>query len=300
MPAPSTPTAQANTRLRRFAQRHPLSVFFSLAYLLGWISFLPLVLTNAGLGWIRTDVTIEFIYVGVWTPTLAALYTQWLLDRNFRICPLYGSWQRLVLGSVVGLALIMLAFVVLPGVVLAKVSPQALHWSALLTPVTYGVNLSTFLGGPIGEEPGWRGFALPRLQTRFGPVTGSILLGLLWAGWHLPLFFIHGWVNVSVWAFALIEISLSVLMTWGTNLSRFSIIVPILMHAAFNTSSRLLAALTQGLPTREPDLPYYLGAGGAAALVAILLSRGRLGKSSGSASIFPVQPGMPPERAVRS
>jgi membrane protease YdiL (CAAX protease family) len=174
----------------------------------------------------------------------------------------------------------MFAFAILPSIVLAKVSPQALHWSALLTPAVYGVNWSTFLGGPVNEEPGWRGFALPRLQAQFGPVVGSILLGTLWAGWHLPLFFIHGWVNVPVWAFVLMLITVSVLIAWGTNLSRFSIVVPMLMHAAFNTSSRLLGALCQGVPTREPDLPYYLCAAGAVAIAAILLTRGRLGRSS--------------------
>jgi uncharacterized protein len=44
------------------------------------------------------------------------------------------------------------------------------------------------LGGPLGEEPGWRGFVLPRLQPRFGPLGGTLLLGFLWGCWHLPEF----------------------------------------------------------------------------------------------------------------
>jgi uncharacterized protein len=195
-------------------------------------------------------------------PPSRLLCTQWRLHRNVRICPPYSSWQRLLLGSVIGLALILIAFVVLPGIALAKVSPRALHWSALLTPSVYGVNLVYVSGWPVNEEPGWRGFALPRLQARFNPVVGSILLGLLWAGWHLPLFLVHGWVNVPVWAFAVIVIAASVLFTCGANLSAFSVIVPMLMHATFNTSSRLFGALCQGVPTREPDLPFFLGAGG--------------------------------------
>ncbi len=175
MPVPST-TAETDTKFRRVVRRRPLLVFFSLAYLFGWIAFLPLVLTNIGVGLIRADVPIEFSVLGASSPTIAALCTQWLLERNFRICHLYSSWKRLLLGSLMGLALIMFAFVILPGIVLAKVSPRMLHWSALLSPAVYGVNWSTFLGGPVNEEPGWRGFALPRLQTRFGPVLGSILL----------------------------------------------------------------------------------------------------------------------------
>lgn len=243
-------------------------------------------LTNIGVGVIRVNVPIELIVVGASTPTIAALCTQWLLDRSCRICHVSSSWQRLLLGSAMGFALIMIAFVVLPGIVLAKISPRALHWSALLTPAVYGVNWSTFLGGPVNEEPGWRGFALPRLQARFGPVVGSIVLDTLGAGWHLPLFSIHGWVDVPVWAFALMLVTASVLLTWGTNLSGFSILVPMLMHAAFNFSSRLLGALCQGVPTRQPDLPYYLCAAGAAAVAAILLTQGRLGRSTATPSMF--------------
>jgi len=267
---------QLGGRLRVVAQRRPLVVFFFLAYFFGWIGFLPLVLTNAGLGIIRRDVPVEFIVVGVSGPTLAALCTQWLMDGSFRICRIGSSWRRLLLGAVVGLSLVVFAYVVLPAILLVKVSPRELHWSVLWTPAVYGVNWSTFLGGPLNEEPGWRGFALPRLQARFGPVAGSILLGTLWACWHLPAFLIH-FVNVPVWAFTIILVTVSVFLTWGTNLSGSSVIVPIMMHATFNTSSRLLAGLCQGVPTRQPELPLYLVAGAAAAGTAILLTRGKLG-----------------------
>jgi len=274
----STRTTQVNGWLSHLARRQPLFVFFLLAYLFGWIGFLPLVLTNIGFGVIRADVPVEFVVIGASSPTVAALCTQWLLDRSFQFCRLYSSWQRMLLGAVVGLILLMFAYVVLPGVLLVKVSPLALHWSALWTSAAYGVNWSTFLGGPLNEEPGWRGFALPRLQARFGPVVGSLLLGILWAGWHIPLFFIH-FVSVPIWAFAIILVTVSLFLTWGTNLAGFGVIVPVIIHAAFNTSSRLLAALCQEIPTRQPDLPFYLVAVATAAGMAILLTRGRLGSS---------------------
>lgn len=264
--------------LSRLARRQPLLVFFLLAYVFGWVGFLPLVLTNIGLGVIHADVPIEFIVVGVWSPTIAALCTQWLLGRNFRFCRVYSCWQRMLLGAVISLSLIMLAYVILPGIFLVRSSLRDLQWSALWTPAVYGVNWSTFLGGPLTEEPGWRGFALPRLQTKFGPALGSLLLGILWAGWHLPLFLIH-FVNLPVWAFTIILVTLSAFLTLGSNLSGFSVIVPILIHAAFNTSSRLLAALCQTVPTRQPDIPFYLVAATTVAGAVVLLTGGRLGSS---------------------
>lgn len=276
MPVPSTTATEPGTRLARFARQNPLTIFFVFAYLFGWISFLPLVLTNIGLGVIRADLPIEFIIVGAFSPTVAALCTQWLLERNFRICRFSTSWQKLLFGSVIGLAAVVVAFVILPGLALVQAPPRALHWSALWTPAAYAVNWSTFLGGPINEEPGWRGFALPRLQSRFGPVLGSVLLGGLWAGWHLPLFLIH-FVNIPAWAFVIVVIDLSILLTWATNLSSFNILVPMMMHAAFNTSSRLLAAMCAGVPTRARELIFYLCAASATTFVVVLVTGGQLG-----------------------
>jgi uncharacterized protein len=290
---------ESDSQLRRFARRRPLLIFFLLAYGLGWICFLPLALSDIGTGLIHANVPIEFIVAGAFTPTMAALIVQWLSEGNLRICRLYSSWPRMLLGLVSGFAIMILAFVVLPGLVPAK-SPRELHWGVLLTPPIYGLNWSTFLGGPINEEPGWRGFALPRLQERFGPAWASVVLGTLWAGWHLPLFLIQGWTNVPVWAYPLLLISVSVLITWGANLSEFCIFVPIVMHATFNSGFRALAALCHGVPTREPDLLYVLGAAGVFSGIVIGLTRGRLGlarpHTQPRGALFPAIDRFPPNQ----
>ncbi len=263
--------------LARFAIRRPLTTFCLLAYVLGWIAFAPLVLSNLGIGIIRRNVPIELIAIGVTTPTLAAFWTQWLVERNLRICRFFTGWHRMLGGLVAGVALMFLACSVIPATMLAKPSPKAIQWVALLVPASYGVNWSTFFGGPVNEEPGWRGFALPRLQTRFGPVLGSIILGCIWTGWHLPLFLLREWISVPIWAFLLILICVSVLITWMTNLVRFSIFIPVFMHVAFNMSSQVLGRLLPGTSTRSPELAFFLGGIVTSTLAVILLTRGRLG-----------------------
>ncbi|MDQ6676642.1 MAG: CPBP family intramembrane metalloprotease [Acidobacteriota bacterium] len=174
--------------------------------------------------------------------------------------------------------LISLAFAVLPAVLLVKNS-ASLHWKALLSFTVF--NISTLIGGPLGEEPGWRGFALPRLESMIGPWKASLLLGLLWASWHLPLFLCRAWSSSSVPHFFLIVVSLSFLMTFLFNLSRQSVLVAIFTHAMFNTVSRWLTALLGDAPLREglnPELVMGL-CGLFAAVVLVLLTRGRLAKT---------------------
>ena len=140
---------------------------------------------------------------------------------------------------VVGVPLMILAYVVLPGIMTAD--PRKLHWSILTSVAVY--NYSTLLGGPLGEEPGWRGYALPRLESAFGPVRGSLLLGLLWTGWHLPLFFYPGWTSSPLWLYLVLMTGQSFILTHAANLAGFGVVTPIAMHATFNTVSRFLNGL---------------------------------------------------------
>ncbi|PYV55980.1 MAG: hypothetical protein DMG97_17435 [Acidobacteria bacterium] len=52
------------------------------------------------------------------------------------------------------------------------------------------------------EEPGWRGYALPRLKHEFGPLRGIVLLAILWTAWYLPMFLYKGWTTSPLWIYA--------------------------------------------------------------------------------------------------
>jgi uncharacterized protein len=149
--------------------------------------------------------------------------------------------------------------------------------------LTYPVAFaSTFiLGGPLGEEPGWRGFALPRLQPLHGPLVGSLILGVLWALWHLPLFWSGVWTPPTIpnmVMFVLMITALTVTMTWVFNNAKGSLLITMLMHASFNTfANKVVAPLFPAPILNEYALLPGLIGFGAVALVVVALTRGRLG-----------------------
>jgi membrane protease YdiL (CAAX protease family) len=104
-----------------------------------------------------------------------------------------------------------------------------------LQPIT-ALNAAVFLL-IVGEEAGWRGFALPHLLRRVGPWRASGLIGLAWAGWHLPLFFMPGMPQFGspFPAFALYTVALSVILTCLAVETRGSVIIATLFHGAVNT-----------------------------------------------------------------
>jgi uncharacterized protein len=197
------------------------------------------------------------VTTGAFGPTVAALITRWLAHRDLKICRVWTGWYSLATGLVFGLGAFFIVTVLIPSAAIAKTPVHALHWSSLLHWSTYAFNYSTLLGGPLPEEPGWRGFALPRLQQRYGPVWGTLILAPLWAAWHLPLFQIKGWSSANPWQFLLILLGVAFVLTAAANISKFNVIVAIVLHAFFNTSSGLGNALTQGLLRRPNEMMIY-------------------------------------------
>jgi hypothetical protein len=110
-----------------------------------------------------------------------------------------------------------------------------------------------FLGGPLEEELGWRGFALPRLQARRSAFSASVLLGAVWGVWHIPLYFVSGTgqqesagasgTEFAIGAFVVWTIGLSILFTWLFNQTHGSLIVVMLFHAAVNLGAFVPAAV---------------------------------------------------------
>jgi uncharacterized protein len=140
--------------------------------------------------------------------------------------------------------------------------------------------------GPLFEEPGWTGFAQPRLQRLYGPLVGGLILGSLWALWHLPGFLIpsqdlsdippRGTV-LDFAMFALALIGLRLIIMWVVNNTRNSVLMAIVVHASWNT---FYAVALVRLFRTPAVLGSYLNltiAASALALVLIATTRGRIG-----------------------
>jgi membrane protease YdiL (CAAX protease family) len=133
------------------------------------------------------------------------------------------------------------------------------------------VLLGGFLINPFGgawEELGWRGYALPRLQERFSPLTASLILGVLWAAWHGPMFI----TGLIPWPMALAILAMSVVFSWLFNHTSGSVLIAFLFHAAFDAVAGWYIPLFQGV---DRERMYWLLAAvaGGAAVAIVLLER---------------------------
>jgi membrane protease YdiL (CAAX protease family) len=123
----------------------------------------------------------------------------------------------------------------------------------------------------LGEEIGWRGYALPRLQARYSALVASLILGLVWNLWHLPLFAMAGnfHQDLPLSLFLLQSLVLTLLMTWVYNHTRGSLLMAHLFHTASNVTFFMLPILPTETGGTVRPLWLALGIAGGFALVIV-------------------------------
>ena len=232
---------------------HPVATFFVLAYLFSWVYWLVV------LGIMGRD-TRAWLVPGAFGPPLAALLVTGLIDgrhgiraflRRWVLWRVRARWYVLVLAGLPALGLLV-------GLLLGDWS-ERFAASGPSVIVTYLATLSFLLvlgGGQ--EEPGWRGFALPRMQEHMGPLAASVGLGVLWGLWHLPVFaLVPGYnsagsgvasIAVSVLVFTLVgAVGQSLFLTWLFNHTRGSVLLAVLAHASLNAGSGFVTGRTASM-----------------------------------------------------
>ncbi len=222
-----------------------MALFFFLAYAITWgLYFAANSTSTPGLRGL-------LFYLGVFTPGLLAL---WLTRRADGSPGVVALLQRLVQWRVPArwyvFALMYIATIKLTVALLYRAITGAwpplgqVSWYVMLAAILG----STLVGGQVGEELGWRGYALPQLAMRFGLWGASLLLGVLWAGWHLPLFFILGGdtVGQSFPLYLLQVTALSVAIAWLYVKTQGSLLLTMLLHAAVNNTKDIVPSAVPG------------------------------------------------------
>jgi membrane protease YdiL (CAAX protease family) len=228
--------------MRPWIARHPIASFYVAAYIYSWVVGVPLALQAQGVWAAGLDPALH--YLTAFGPALAALTIRGLLSwRSRSVQDRAGiprrsraAWLAVSLLS----PLLLFAIAQLAGRLMGQPVPS---WRALgqvnflpdLGLLAWGL---WFITSGVGEEVGWRGFALPRLQRSHLALTSSVLLSIAWAGWHLPAFFYlpsYAAIGLRVLpGFFIGILAGAIVLTWLYNSSGGSVLAAILWHASFN------------------------------------------------------------------
>lgn len=256
---------------------HPFWSFVLLTYLFSWACWLP---NSAGL--LAGPLSAALDALGVFGPVAAALVVTW--GRGDSVREWIGQlarWRVPARWYLLALGLPALAISVASAVhVLALGAEIDLSSVPPLRdyPIYFAVVL--LVGGGL-EEPGWRGFGIPHLQARHGALAASLLVGLIWALWHLPLFVTVGTdqAGLPFLPYAVGVTALSVVYTWLYNSTGGSVLLPVALHTASNVSLNYYPAGGADAVLSTPGLWLLAGVQIGVALVVIgLFGRERLSR----------------------
>lgn len=221
----------------KMAKKYPVILFFILTLILSWVLWLPLLFIYDTL----TQLIGVFIIIGGFSPFIAAMIITRLSEGKTGL----KDWLKSIFHfrskiSTYLFALIyplFYAFTAYGLYLLFGGIPAAFSQIPPVYLYPFGILFVFFLGGG-QEEPGWRGFALKRLLKSYNPFLSSIFIGIVWAIWHLPLFFIEGSSQAGIpfgWYFPNV-IGMSILFTMLYLRSNRSVIPSMLLHAGLNTA----------------------------------------------------------------
>jgi membrane protease YdiL (CAAX protease family) len=227
--------------------KHPLMVFCVLAYALSWMIEIPLALEAQGI--IRTGIPFGLHYLAGYGPMLSALIVTGLASGSRGLRELLGRMTKwkvhpgwwLVAVAPLGLYLMFATAVwLIQGQPIDLVAMGQVDFLPNLGLAALPLWILTF---GIGEETGWRGFALPRLQKGRSALSATIILWVFWAFWHLPLFFYSYEVSILP-GFLIGLLAGAITLTWLYNSTSGSILMVALWHGTFNFATACVSCKT--------------------------------------------------------
>lgn len=201
-----------------------------------WLCWIPGLLVSQFSVDLPEAVYLTLATIGTWVPSIVGLVFLKRSKRRFReLFSLKLGWWWIP------------TLLILPlGAVVAQVASVLFHGASFQGPTNYLLLPAQFIGaliltGPLGEEIGWRGYCLPELQKKFGALTSSIILGLIWVIWHVPAFFIEAapQSKLPFIPFSITLLTVSVLITWIQNNTKQSVWPALIIHSATNLSAEV-------------------------------------------------------------
>lgn len=281
-------------RLRAVVRQFPLLSFFTLAFGLSWFCWMPYLLSDKGMG---LEPELQFpeshglaqivgVLPGAYLGPLGAAFIVTALTEGREGL---RRWRRRLTHWRVGWRWFFAVLLTVPLVILVaplalpKTWGEPLSMPGVIVIVGYiPMLIAQIITTAAAEEPGWRDFALPRLQDKLGPVIGTSVLGILWGAWHLPLFLTDWAGDDPTWIEPVMFIAgcvpLSLVMTWVFNRTNQSVPLIMLLHAGINSTYSLVwPEVYRNLDLSKDTLYAQLIASSAAAVVLVVATRGRLG-----------------------
>lgn len=227
-------------------------VFMLMAFGFSWLFWIPEALIAQNI-WNASEGVKNFLAgpfnLGPWGPLFAAILVTFMYQGGAGIKELLKRGIMIRLGK--WWWIILLTFPILIGGSLALsilFGNSAPEFSALAQPIGLPIALIWifFLGGPLQEEFGWRGYAFENLRSKHNALTAAILAGLMWGLWHLPLFYVpraEDYYNRPLWGLLLTTILVGIILAWFYANTKGSVFAAMLGHTMFNWSNWVFPAL---------------------------------------------------------
>lgn len=260
----ATTTATTSSRTTTTRAAFPFK-FVLLAFAFTWVFWGLAILEARGL---ISTLPVPALFLGAFGPMLAAVVLtaqesgraglRSLLSRivRWRVAPF---WYAVAFLGPIVLTLVAMA---LQLVLLGGQPPDLLAMLGTL-PTVLLISLYMLIQVGIGEEIGWRGYALPKLQAGYSALVSSLVLGVLWALWHLPVFFnpATSYSNTPFWVFLIFLLPFAILYTWVLNSTGGSVLIVMILHAVMNSVGQLWRAIPDGTTTVSTTNIYLIQAG---------------------------------------
>jgi len=235
--------------MKAWIQKHQLISFFGLTYAIAFgVTFAYIALRP---GQPSAKWSLDW-FLNAFSPTLSAVILSWVIGGGAAVRRLLSGFSRwkVGLGWYLAAAFLFLGPLAFALVYRALGNPAPGLQPGWTLPLILGQLVFQLFSGPLAEEAGWRGFALPRLQEKHNALVSSLILGVIWCCWHIPLFFLPGASQQSIPfpIYLMLVVTLGVYFTWLYNNAHGSLIITVLAHFCFNLSGGFIAGILGLLP----------------------------------------------------